>query len=199
MAPWFAVVVPAFVVALAVRLDAKLVGPYFSMASLVAGMVGFDDRYFNSAKTLKYALTRRFFYPFLLGITLALCGLSLGETTASGLLAAVLLLWPAVFQPLPQFVSLRDWQVLAVWMTFALAFGALAALGWYVVEIVYAASAGDVLDYVFGLVRDGMLTLIFTWFLLAFFRGSFESMRIKVESRNATGQNDVDPSNNVDE
>lgn len=187
MAPWFAVVIPALVVALVVRLDSRLIGPYFSIASVVAGMVGFDDRYFNAPSTLRFALIRRFFYPFILGIVLALVGLGTGDTVAAGSIAAGLLLWPAVFHPLPKFVSLRDWQVLTVWMTFFLAYGGLAASGWFAAEIVYSAAGGDVAAYILGLVRDSVLTAIGTIFLLAFFKGSFESLRAKVQDRESSG------------
>ncbi|MCB2413263.1 hypothetical protein LGT39_10455 [Demequina sp. TTPB684] len=189
MAPWFAVVVPAVVVALAIRLDSVLIGPYFSISSVVAGMVGVEDRFWNDGKNLKHAVIRRFFYPFILGVVLALSGLTLFDTTSAGALAAALLLWPAVFHPLPAFISLRDWQVIVIWLTFFASFGALAALGSYAVEIIYSASDGAVLDYVVALVRDAVLLSIGTTFILAFFKGSFGSLRSKVESRQARAYN----------
>lgn len=185
MDPWHVVVLPAFIVALVIRFDALLIGPYFSIASVVSGMVGLDDAPFNSSKVLKYAIIRRFFYPLLLGIVLALFGVGLIGATAAGLLAAALLLWPAVFQPLPDFVSLRDWQLVAFWIVFFVAFGMLAMLGWYLVTVVYVTASGDVLDYLFGLIRDTVLVAIGSWFMLAFAKGTFDSLKGKVQQRQA--------------
>src|SRR4051812_8762006 len=98
LAPWPLVIIPAAVIAVAVRLDAKLLGPYFALSELVPG---FGSDLMVSDKTTRHAMIRRLIYPFLVGAGISVLGVSGLSLAAVGLLGAALLLWPIIFHGLP--------------------------------------------------------------------------------------------------
>jgi hypothetical protein len=188
VAEWTWVLIPAVVAALAIRVDAKLIGPYFSFPSLVYGWEGLDGENWYEDDTRRWAVTRRLFYPFLLGVVLALSGLQIVDIGAAGFITAGLLLWPAVFHGLPYGVSKRDWEVPVLYALIFVLFTALAAAGWYLVQVVESAATGGVWSYMAILIRDWLVTLLIVGFLAAFFKGAFLSLRRKKQAREALGQ-----------
>ncbi len=141
----------------------------------------------SSKGTLRAALVRRFAYPFLLGLVLSMSGIRLIDSGVAAALAMILLLWPALFQGLPYGVSRRDWQVGVLYLLLPAAFFGLSVAGWYIPEIIRSAANGDVVGYLLGLARDGLLTSLATAFAIAFIRGSFSSLREKAQARSSLG------------
>lgn len=188
MAAWPYVVVPVILTALVIRLDAVLVGPYFSFPNLIYGWEGLDGPHWYRRETLRWAVARRFAYPAMLGVGLALFELTVIDSAWAGVLTAGLLLWPALFHGLPYGVARRDWQVPALYLLVVLIFGALAASGWYFVEMLRTA-AGDreLTDYLFELLREWFVTAVGASIMIAFFRGTFLSLRQKVWRRQGLG------------
>lgn len=187
MAEWYWIVVPSVLTALTIRLDAMLIGPYFTFQSIVYGWEGVDGEHWYEAEPLRWAVTRRFAYPFLLGTILALSGLSQIEVGVAGFLSAGLLIWPAVFNGLPYGVSRRDWQVPAIYVLLLILFFGLSVASWYMVELMRTAANGNLWDYFFGLLRDWLITAVLIAFGIAFFRGTFTSLRMKQRARGNTG------------
>lgn len=187
MESWTWVVGPAVATALLVRLDAILIGPYFSFPQLIYGWEGVEGRHWYKRSTRRYAAVRRFAYPFILGIILASAGRDLADTAASGFLAMGLLLWPAVFHGLPYGVSRRDWQVPAVYASILLAYTGLASAGWHTVSLVVSAGDGDIGRYIAEQARDTLLVFAATTLLSAFFKGSFSSLQERQQERASSG------------
>src|SRR6478672_4226358 len=105
LAPWPLVIVPAATIALAVRLDAKLLGPYFSFSELIPG---FGNNLIVGDKITRAAMIRRLVYPLLIGAGISALGVSGLSLAAAGFLGAALLLWPIIFQGLPYGISKRS-------------------------------------------------------------------------------------------
>jgi len=174
MSSWPVVVIPAIITALVVRLDAKLIGPYFALSSLIGGTEGIwaDCDYNNPA--LRKALIRRFLYPALLGFALAWFEPSTADLAATGALAAGLLIWPLVFQGLPMNVSRRDWELPILYLSFFFAFPLLAICGASLKKLLVALSNGDVphwlLEQALSLLIYSVLALMFSGLYSAMFR-----------------------------
>ena len=143
--PW--VVVPALLVALAVRVDARVVGPYFALSSIIAGTEGITARMWYEQSPLRQALVRRFVYPAVAGFLLGWTDLATMDIISVGFLAAGLLLWPTVFHGLPWFVPRHSWHLPALYATFTLAFSALAGAGLTFYRLLIELSGGNVRDW----------------------------------------------------
>ncbi|USQ76810.1 hypothetical protein [Ornithinimicrobium cryptoxanthini] len=148
----------AFVVALLIRLDAKFTGPYFAFSdavfafSRVAGSSG--------GRNVWLALVRRAAYPFVGGLAIRLVSHDLTNAVVSGLLAMALLIWPAVFNGLPQALSTA--QALMLYGGLLLLGGGLAATGWYV------ADGFGSLEAMLNYLSDHMAGIIFGVVVTAF-------------------------------
>lgn len=97
MASWPWVVLPALLCALVVRLDAKLIGPYFSIGSILGATEGVFAWQWYEDNKLRNAFFRRMLYPVLLGFCLGWTSLTQLDLASVGALTALLLLWPLVF------------------------------------------------------------------------------------------------------
>lgn len=154
------VVVPAFLLALTVRLDARLIGPYFAMISVITGMEGFSGRWWYDKPQMRSAFLRRLLYPALVGFGLGFLDSSRGTTAwAVGLLAGVLLVWPVVFHGLPRFVSRRDWEVATFYFAFVATYSALAQFGYFFWLWVQSRSDGQPTDWMADQVVGSASTL----------------------------------------
>lgn len=187
MAAWPAVVLPAVLVALVIRLDAKLVGPYFTFPDLVFGMEGLDARRWYEEDTLRFAAARRFLYPMLMGIVLRVADVSMADIAATGFLTAGLLLWRAVFQGLPYGVSRRDWEVPVLYVAMLVSFTALANLGALIAETMRFLGDGNIIEYLRRAALETFLALVTGILGAAFFRGAFLSLRDKAKRRQDAG------------
>lgn len=169
LAPWPIVVLPAFVLALIIRIDAKLLGPYFSFSELVTGF-GFKFLIFH--RSTRAALIRRLLYPLLVGFVCSILGVSGASLAAVGVLAVVLLIWPVVVYGLPVGVSGRSLAVPLLYVSLLVSYGALTLFGGYVAEVMRQAGKGDILAYVQAEFRDWALTGLVVLFFTTFGRGA---------------------------
>lgn len=165
LVPWPSVILPAVAIALAVRLDAKLLGPYFALSELIPG---FGGDIIVSDKTTRAALIRRLVYPFLIGAVIAALGVSGLSLASVGFLGAGLLLWPIIFHGLPHGISRRSRMLWVLYLSLLISYAGLSLLGGYVVELMREAGSGDIGKYISEHFRDWAITaavvLIFsTW------------------------------------
>jgi hypothetical protein len=180
---WVAVLLPAVAVALVVRLDARMVGPYFALSELVPGYSGLDAHFFYVARKLNLALVRRFAYPAITAAILGAFGYPLVDALAAVGVGACLLLWPVVFHGLPRGVSRRDWEVPAIYGLMLVGFLGAGASGYYAVDWMRFLGDGSARDF---LVQSGGEALF--WFLVgvlatAFMRPVSERLGEKKEVR----------------
>ncbi len=183
--------------ALVVRMDAKLIGPYFSLSQLIPGFPGFDAPIWNHRAALRWAVFRRFVYPLLFGALLALLGNPLGTVIASALFGAFLLIWPALFIPRPWGVSNRDWRYAVLNASLLVGFSGLSATGSFVTEIMTILGGGDVGKYVLENLFLWIVTLIVTTTCLAFTKGTFMGLKETAERRRGDPQLGRDSMTNI--
>lgn len=157
LAPWPLVIIPAAVIAIAVRLDAKLLGPYFALSELVPG---FGSDLMVSDKTTRHAMIRRLVYPFLVGAGISVFGVSGLSLAAVGLLGAALLLWPIIFHGLPYGISKRSRLLWVLYFSLLVSYGGLSLLGGFVIELMREAGDGDIGKYVSENFRDWVITAL---------------------------------------
>ncbi|THJ64769.1 hypothetical protein E8P82_14185 [Arthrobacter echini] len=167
--PWPAVVIPSFVLALIIRIDAKLLGPYFSFSELVSGF-GFNFLIFQ--RSTRAALIRRLLYPILIGFICSILGVYGASLAAVGALAAVLLIWPVVFHGLPVGVSRRALAVPLLYVSLFVSYGGLTLLGGYIAEVMRRAGEGDIWVYVQESFVNWALTALVILFFTTFGRGA---------------------------
>lgn len=197
MAGWAWVVVPAVLTALVIRIDAKLVGPYFALSSVISATEGLDGKYWYEERPLRMALIRRFVYPVLLGFALAWTHVGAVDTVAAGLLTAGLLLWPAVMNGLPWEVARRAWQLPALYLSLLVSFGALALGGRTLYGLLVYAADGDIRQWVVDEFVGTLITWIVVLIAVPAFRTTFLLVRSDSERRRAIGaerlMNEADP------
>lgn len=169
LAPWPIVVIPAFVLALAIRIDAKLLGPYFSFSELVSGF-GFQFLIFR--RSTRAALIRRLLYPLLVGFVCSILGVSGASLAGIGALAAILLIWPVVFHGLPAGVSRRSFAVPLLYVSLLVSYGGLTLFGGFIAEVMRQAGEGDIWAYVREEFRDWAITALVVLIFTTFGRGA---------------------------
>lgn len=157
LAPWPLVVLPAAVIALAVRSDAKLLGPYFALSELIPG---FGSTLMVSDKTTRAAMIRRLVYPFLIGAGMSVLGVSGLSLAAVGFLGASLLLWPIIFHGLPYGISRRSKMLWVLYFSLLVSYAGLSLLGGYAIDLMREAGDGDIGKYVGEHFRDWIITTV---------------------------------------
>lgn len=182
---------PGVLLALLIRIDAKLIGPYFALSELVPGFPGFDAPLWTQRGALRLAVARRAIYPFLLGCIFGLSGLSLHEAGVAGGMAAFLLLWPGFFMPRPWGVRRFEWRLILLHVSMLAAFAGFSALGVVVIGTMEALGDGDILKYVGENLFNWVLTLVVTIAGTAFTKGLFLSMKERSEDRRRQSFNPV--------
>lgn len=183
MGTWPAVVGPAVVLALTIRTDARLIGPYFALSELVPGYEGLDAKHWYEDQLMRFAVFRRFMYPLLAGLVLTEFDYPFGDVIAVAAMAAGLLLWPVLFHGLPRGVSRRDWEVPAIYTLFLTGFIGAAAGGHHIHNFMRMAGGGSIFEF---LRQTGVEALV--WLLIgasghALMRPIFESARRKLIRR----------------
>lgn len=133
--PWLSIGL-AVLVALIVRADARVVGPYFAFYELVPGLGLTEAIFRGEERPLRLAVLRRFGYGFLLGLVLAY-GLdaSFLDSTLAGGAIGVLLVWPITFHGFPAWVAPPRTLVM-LYLSVVITFAAMGALGYLFVVIV---------------------------------------------------------------
>lgn len=173
---WQQALLPAVVVALAVRAEALLLGPYWAWIELLPAL-GDDD---GTRSERRRAMARRVAIP---GIaSFAACSIwpatySEGDAMTIAGLAAGLLLWPAVVHGLPFNVMARNSEVAILWGSLVAAFVSSALLG-------ASAARWIIEDYrnVAGFLRQQALELIFASVVVLFAAGTWSKVASRVSS-----------------
>jgi hypothetical protein len=179
---WYQFIAPVVLVALAVRLEAKLIGPYWSWLELIP-LLGVEDS--ATAKRRRGALLRRIALPglatFVLGVAWPPEYNSL-DALIIATSAAGLLLWPIIFTGLPRGVP--GFQLALIYLAFAVAFGGAGWIGRYIAEFI---RAGDGMS---KFLQDNFVSLIVGGVLTAFAAGVFD--RISSAASNTDADADVE-------
>jgi hypothetical protein len=187
---WYAVLIPAAFTALAVRLDAVWIGPYWSFMELVPGMGGVDVDFWYEQSQRRWAIVRRYAYVALVpgvGVTVVVDGSTAWDAALVGAVTAGLILWPLLFYGLPLGVMRSDWQLAPLYTGVVISFVAAAATGSMMVDYVREQSRGDVV----GWLQEQYVEAIFwpaIWAVaVAVFVGAYRSLRLKKRERDERG------------
>ena len=186
---------PGLLVAFVIRVDAKLIGPYFALSELVPGFPGFDAPLWTQRGALRFAVARRALYPFLLGCLFGLVGQSILTAAVAGGMAAFLLLWPGFFMPRPRGVFQWDWRLLLLHLCLIAAFCGLSALGLVVVGTMEALGDGDIGKYLAENIFNGIVAVIGTVAFSSFSKGLFLGLKEQSEDREGRLYVPVQPTN----
>jgi hypothetical protein len=171
--PWPTMLFPAMLTAVLVRWDAVRVGPYFALSDLISAMPPSNARAFYEDNVLRRALYRRFLYPALMGIAVSwIWDPPLSEVAIAGVLCAVLLIWPVLFQGLAWYVPQRGWYLPALYGTFVAAYGSLAAGGGLFRQFMLYVADGDLGDWI----ADQLAASVLVWIVALFAAGLFRSV-----------------------
>lgn len=186
---------PGMVLAIVIRIDAKLIGPYFALSELVPGFPGFDAPLWTQRGALRFAVARRALYPFLLGCLFSLIGQDVFTAAVAGSMAAFLLLWPGFFKPRPRGVFQRDWRLILLHLCLVAAFAGLSALGLIVVGTMEALGDGDIVKYVAENAFNGAVAFIATIAFSAFTKGLFLGLKEQARDRQDRSAVPMQPTN----
>lgn len=110
---WAMILGPAILVAAALKLDNRYLGPYFAVVDVVFN--DFGTGYHWHDKEIIWSLLRRVGYIIAAGAILNGCSYKLSDALGVFLVAGFLLIWPAFGHPLPVKARKSDWQILFVW------------------------------------------------------------------------------------
>jgi hypothetical protein len=164
---WYEFILPAVFIALVVRMEAKLIGPYWSWLELIP-LVG--DEGSPTARKRRGALLRRLAIP---GLTTFILGTSWSDeysfldAVIVALSGAGLLLWPFIFAPLPYGVSTR--RLAAIYSALLVGFGATGWIGRYIAEFALTD------DGIGKFLQENLISLIVGGVITAFAVGIFDS------------------------
>lgn len=177
------ILISAILVAVVIRADAVMLGPYFATSELIPGFPGFHAGLLTQRASLRWAVARRFLYPFLCGAALSLLGMSLSTIGITGGFAGFLLIWPAFFKAPPWGVSRRDWRYTVLNVSLIVGFTGLAMLGEIFVSLLGRFSEGDIWKYLadqaFSITFGGLATILGS----AFVKGTYSSLQERAEQR----------------
>lgn len=121
---WWLVLGPATLLAAAIILDNRYLGPYFAVLDVVFN--DFGTGYKWSDREILLSLARRYFYTVFLGVVLRVFNYGTWDIGGVFLVAGFLLIWPAFGRGIPVYARTSDWQVLLTW---ALYVGSLVSFG----------------------------------------------------------------------
>lgn len=157
--PWYQVALPAVLIALLVRLEARMAGPYFSFLELLSPREyeGMDRR-----RRLN-AITRRFGIPVVTLFALASIGPEVYQGAWSAALVAgaggFLLVWPVTVMGLPRGVR-RRWSIV-IYTAILVGFSGGGALGADMAALV--RESGGLIEFI----RNNLYPFLMEAFVLA--------------------------------
>ena len=125
---WYEAFLPAVVIALLVRGEALLIGPYWAWIELLPNL-GEDA---DTRKLRRWSIVRRVAVPGISAfgmINLWRQVYSESEVVLVAVIAVGLLLWPIVVHGLPLGVMARDWELLVIYGALIASFAASAWIG----------------------------------------------------------------------
>lgn len=186
---WYAVLVPAVIVNVLIRLDGFLLGPYWAFSELVPGLGSTDADFWLASKRIRRAVIRRFTYPGVALFFFTLYDLELvwPEAALIGTVTACLLLWPMVFYGLPLGVARTDWLLLPLFVGVIGGFAASAVTGHYIASAIIEEAGGDWIGWLRDQIVGAAIGLIATVLFAAFFRESASRLVEKKRRREAGG------------
>ena len=153
---WYAFLAPVVLISLIVRVDAKLIGPYWSWLEMLRDL-GYDD---NQGRR-RVSLLRRVAIPGVAGFT-ALgvwpATYDLVDAMIIGFASAALLLWPLLFSYPPWGVSAN--RLLVIYGLLLVSFAASCSLGGYIAQFARADDGiGHFLqENIFGILIGAVVT-----------------------------------------
>lgn len=187
MPAWLQVLGPAVVIALAIRIDARRIGPYFALSSVISASEGWDATFWYEDSDRRRALLRRLLYPCIAGFILAWMSYSWADVAATGGLAASLLIWPAIIGGLPWFVPRRTWHLPTLYVSYITVSAVSAVAGRALQQAIVEYSDGDVL----GWAGEQAATNGVVWIALVFagsiFKISFRRTNAEAREREKQG------------
>ncbi|MGU3497582.1 hypothetical protein [Mycobacterium sp. C31M] len=134
---WAFILGPATIVAAAINLDNRYLGPYFALVDVVLNDFGTGYRWHD--REILLSLVRRVGYIVVMGFLLNLFQYQLRDIAAVFFVAGFLLLWPAFARPLPVPGRKSDRLVLLVWASYWISvvlFGLFGARLWALIRAV---------------------------------------------------------------
>lgn len=174
---WWQFLIPTVGAAYIVRIEATLLGPYWSWIDLVPHLqIGREGE-----RTRRKALLRRVAIPGLVGLLLAIVWpgvYGVFEGAIIGGSAAGLILWPMVIHGRPQ--GLRGWTSWLLYGSFVGAFVASGALGVGLAGVI--EDQGGPIEYI--KTEGANLVLVFVvglFFTRAFERASYRTSKLREE------------------
>lgn len=184
---WYEFLGPSVAVALLVRADATLIGPYWSWLELLS-YFGEDTR---SRRARLQSITRRVAVPGV--VTLILFAVwpeqySSWDSVLIGLGGASLLLWPMVIYGLPPGMRLVDGTTLMLYGSFLLAFGASSWTGSSISSWA-AEEYGDVGEFI----RAEAISILFGVVLSTFFGALWNKASLRQSSTQSYAEEYDDP------
>lgn len=174
---WYQFIAPAVLIALFVRLEAKLVGPYWSWLELIPLM---GDEGSPTSKKRRGALLRRLAIPGLTTFALSIVWqgeYSFVDAVIVAVSGAGLLLWPFIFAPLPWGVSTR--RLVALYSALVLGFGATGWIGRYIAEFALTD------DGIGKFLQENLISIIVGGVVTAFSVGVFDSISSRASQSEA--------------
>ena len=115
----------AVLIAALTRLDARKMGPYFAVSEFVFGFPELQAHY--RVQDLKSAMIRRLGYPWFAGLLVLFFGQPMWVAATVGVMAAFLLVWPALLMGKP--VEFAHRPMLVLYVSLVMTYGGLAGVG----------------------------------------------------------------------
>lgn len=172
---WYEFITPAVLLALVVRAEAKLIGPYWSWLELIPFNATEGP---GTAKQRRASLLRRLAIP---GITTFVLGMTWSDqySFVDAVIVAVsgagLLLWPLFFGHLPWRV--RGGRLAAIYLALAVGFGSTGWLGRYIAEFFRTEQS------IGSFLKENLITSIVFTVLGLFAAGIFDSVSSRASRR----------------
>ncbi len=186
---WYWVVGPAAGAAIAIRLDALWIGPYWSFTEVVAGIGGVDARYWYPDRRLRWGMVRRAFYAALMGgtVTLARPATSPKDVVILGAVLVGLLLWPILFHGLPLAIFRSDWQLVPTYGGIVAFFLGSTLFGYWATQYAREQGDGSAWSYVADHALEGMFWIALTVVGGAFVGRAREGLLKRLDKRREMG------------
>lgn len=181
---WASVLGPAVIVAAAINLDNRYLGPYFALVDVVLNDFGTGYRWHD--REILYSLVRRAGYVAVMGVVLNLFHYSLKDIVAVFFVVGFLLLWPAFARPLPVPVEKSDRHVLLVWGSYWLSIVLFGLFGARLGSLIRAVSGQAPWDFI----RSNLAWTGF-WLLAALLVTAFRARLQGKFWRRARGEEDT--------
>lgn len=173
---WYQLLAPAVAIALLVRLEAVLLGPYWAWVELLPW---WEDP--TNKRTRRLALIRRVAIPGAAAFILVTLWTRTYSPIDAALVAATaggLLLWPALVHGLPREVRASDRELVAIYAALFLSFSASAWLGANISRWI-----GDEYGSFGSFLRQESLSLVFGTVFVAFGTGIIDRLSTRITAR----------------